>query len=429
MEKQKNIIVYVMGVPQGAIESIRQYEKTSGKKYRVMLLRDSRVRTEKTIKDYPGLDQLISCDFSKPWKIAECLQPHQDEFVAISCRVESSISRFAAVLPHVPYLRTPTTESLKWATDKYEMRKRFRLHTPKHTPKFSLIKSNTKEDRKRVIEKVGFPMVVKPASLASSLLVSVCYHEEELEKALRNALKKLKSTYTQNNRTEEPKLIVEEYMEGDMYSIDSYVDSRGATYHCPMVKVVTGKNIGHDDFYNHLQITPTAFKKTTIERAEKVAEAAIHALGLRSTTAHTELMKIDDEWKVIEVGPRVGGFRNLLHNLSCDIDHSLNDILIRLPKKPVIPKKCKGYAAAMKWFAEKEGVIKEMKGVKKIESLGSFNSIAVNKKVGDKAVFARNGGRSVFNVFLYNKDRSKLLADIRRIEQTVDVKIANGKSK
>ena len=429
MEIQKNIIVYVMGLPPGAIESIRAYEKESGKKYRVLLLWDTRVKQTKTQADYKGLDLLVSCDFSKPWRIAEALKPYQDELAAITCRNELHIARFAEVLPHVPYLRTPTTESLKWATDKYEMRKRFRLHAPKHTPKFSLLKGNTKKERERVIAKVGFPLVVKPANLSGSLLVSVCYHEEEFEKTLRSAFKKVKAAYAKDSRVEEPKIIVEEYMEGDMYSIDSYVDSRGKVYHCPMVKVVTGKNIGHDDFYNHLHITPTAFKKTTVDRAEGVVEAAVHALGLRSTTAHTELMKIDDEWKIIEVGPRVGGFRNLLHKLSCDIDHSLNDVLIRLPKKPTIPKKCKGFAAAMKWFSDKEGTITELKGVKKIETLDSFHSMNVNKKVGDRAVFAKNGGRSIFNVFLYNKDRSKLLADIRRIEQGVKVGIKNGKGK
>ena len=208
-----------------------------------------------------------------------------------------------------------------------------------------------------------------------------------------------------------------------MYSIDTYVNSRGKMFHCPMVRVKTGRNIGHDDFYNYLQITPTALKRSSIEKAHIVAEKSVHALGLRSTTAHIELMKIDDDWKVIEVGPRVGGFRDLLHELSCDIDHSLNDVLIRVPINPIIPKKCKGFAAAMKWFAKSEGIILEMKGVKKIETIESFNSIVYNKKIGDRALFSKNGGKSIFNLFLYNSDRAKLLADIRRVEQLVKIKI------
>ncbi len=420
---EKNIIVYVMNLPQGAVESINKYSKSTNKKYRIMYLRDTNVKEKKEKTEQEGIDIKVSCDFSRPDKIATALLPYQDEMLAITCRSEQNMARFAAVIPHVPYLRTPTTESLRWASDKYEMRKRMKIYDPSITPVFTLVKENSKKERQRVAEKIGFPMIIKPTNLAASLFVSICYHEEDLEKTLRSTFKKLNKAYQNDGRLEEPKLIAEEYMDGDMYSVDSYVGARGGVDHCPLVKVITGKKIGHDDFYNYLQITPPVFKKETVEKAQIAAEKAIHALGLRSTITHTELMKIDDEWKVIELGARMGGFRHELHRLTCGIDHSLNDILVRIPAKVILSKKCTGFACAMKWFAAKEGRIKEMKGIKKIEQLESFHSIVVNKKVGDRATFARNGGRSVFNLFLKNNDRSKLLADIRRVEQLVEIKI------
>ena len=426
MVKNKNIIVFVMNLLPSMGEDVRLYEKQSGKNYRLMLLWDSKYKRP-TDKDC--YDILVECDMSKPHKIAEALKPYQDDLLAITCRGDDNVSRFSKVIPHVPYLRTPTTESLTWSTDKYEMRKRFKLFAPKFTPVFTRVLENSKKERERVIGKVGFPMVVKPTNLGGSLLVAICYHEEELDKTLRTIFRKIKKAYKGDKRVEEPKIIAEEYMEGDMYSIDSYVNSRGDVYHCPLVRVITGKNIGHDDFYNHRQTTPTALKKTSIEKAESAAEEAIHALGLRSTSTHTELMRVDDDWKIIEVGPRLGGFRDTLHSLSCDINHTMNDIAVRIPRKPVIPKKCKGFATVIKWFSEKEGKIVEMKGVKKIEDLESFYSIKINKKIGDRAVFARNAGRSIFNLFLYNQDRSKLLADIRRVEKMVKIKVADRKRK
>lgn len=426
--KQKNIIVFVMTLHDRYVEDIEQYAKKLNKEYRIMLLWDSRVKKGEDKKLY---DIFVECDFSKPAKITEALLPYQGELLAITCRTEQNISRFAEIIPHVPYLRAPTTESLKWATDKYEMRKRMKIFDPKNTPRFTRIKDNSKKERARVIEKIHFPMIVKPANLMGSLFVTICYHEDELEKTLRAMFKKIKKAYDNDTRTEQPKIIAEEYMEGDLYSIDSYVNTRGDVYHCPLVRQKTAQEIGHDDFYNYLQITPTALKASTIEKAQKVAETAIHALGLRCVTAHTELMKIDDEWKVIEVGPRCGGARDILHKLSCDINHTMNDILVRVPRKPVVPKKCNGFAAYVKYFADKEGVIAEMKGIKKIENLDSLSSLKINKKVGDRSIFARNGGRSVFNAFLFNESRPKLLADIRRIEKMIDIKIApktNGQS-
>src|SRR3990167_10139419 len=148
------------------------------------------------------------------------------------------MARFAAVIPHVPYLRTPTTESLKWASDKYEMRKRMKLYDKTITPVFTLVKENTKAERARVVEKVGFPMIIKPTNMAASLFVSICYHEEDLEKTLRTTLSKLKKAYEKDNRLEEPKLIAEQFMDGDMYSVDSYVGARGKVEQSTLVLLV-----------------------------------------------------------------------------------------------------------------------------------------------------------------------------------------------
>lgn len=420
---EKNIIIYVQTLQPSVVEGIEAYEKKEKKKFRIMLIRDTNLRYKDKKEKSEQVDILIECDFTKPEKITKALLPYYKEFYAITCRSESQIKRFAQIIPHVPYLRTPTVDSLDWSTDKLMMRRRLRMYDKKHTPKFTKVGSNTAAERKRIAEKIGFPMVIKPTNLSQSMLVSICYHEEELKQTLTNTNKKINKVYKESGRGEPPQIIAEEYMEGDMYSIDSYVNSRGKVYHCPAVKVITGKNIGHDDFYNYMHITPTTLKKSSVEKAEERVEAAVHALGLRSTTVHAELMKIDDEWRIIEVGPRVGGFRDKLYNLSCDINHTMNDILIRVAKRPMIPKKCKGFAATIKWFPKTEGTITELKGIKKIKDLKSFHSISIRKKVGDRTRFAKNGGLSVFSVTLYNKDRPKLLADIRRLEQSTVVKV------
>ncbi len=417
---QRDIIAYVANLPESSLEALRSYGTEKGVTYRTMLIRDAKADAK---PKKHGPDITVSVNFDNPDSIAKALLPYQDELLAISCRSEANIARFAKIIPHVPYLKTPSSESLRWATDKYEMRKRFRVFDPKITPKFTRVKDPSHEEQARVIAKVGFPMIIKPTNLAASLFVNVCYHEEDLERALSKCFRKIGKAYVNDRRIEEPKVIAEQFMDGDMYSIDSYVNSRGKIYHTPLVRVRTGKDIGHQDFYGYLQIAPASLKSDTIDRAEAVTETAIHALGLRSTTTHTELMRLDNEWKVIEVGPRMGGARDVLYEKSCNINHPLNDVLIRMGKRPILPKKCHGTTAFIKWFAAKEGTIIAMKGIKKIEQLESFYRIDVNKKVGDRSVFSRNGGRSVFNLYLYNPQRSRLLADIRRVEQLVKITV------
>jgi D-alanine-D-alanine ligase-like ATP-grasp enzyme len=419
-KSEKDTIAFVMGLRASAVTEVRNFEKVIKRKLRILYIQDKNIPMKESVSGY---DEIVLIDFSSSIQIEEALLPYQNNLLAITCTNDDNIARFAKIIPNVPYLRTPTTESLIWSTDKYEMRRRFRAYDSTITPKFTQIKDNSKEERQKAMDRVGFPMIVKPTNLGASLFVQVCYHEDELKKALTNGFQKIKKAYEHDNRLETPRIIAEQFVEGDMYSIDSYVDSRGKVHHCPLVRVKTGKDIGRKDFYGYLQVTPTILKPETIERAKIVAEKAIRALGLRSCSAHTELIKQDIDWKVVEVGPRIGGARDELYKLSCDIEHSLNDIRIRIPQKPVIPKKCKGFAAYMKWFSDTEGIIIETKGIKKIEQLESFHKISVKKKVGDKAVFASNGGRAIFLLYLYNADRARLLADIRRIEEMVSIKV------
>ena len=43
--------------------------------------------------------------------------------------------------------------------------------------------------------------------------------------------------------------------------------------------------------------------------------------------------------------------------------------------------------------------------------------------------FARNGDDPVFDLVLFNKDRSRILADIRRVETAVVIKVSQPRTK
>ncbi|PIR03736.1 MAG: hypothetical protein COV59_04675 [Candidatus Magasanikbacteria bacterium CG11_big_fil_rev_8_21_14_0_20_39_34] len=421
-QSQKNIILYVGKFFGSMIADLRRYEKKQKTKFRIAYLFD----LKNTSASYQNklennVDILIPCNPSSDISIQKALLPYQDELFAVTFRGEDQASLFQKIIPHVPYMKTPTETSLTWATEKLSMRRRLYTADKKITPSYTVVSDTSRASMKKIEEKVGFPLIVKPSGLAASRLVSICYHKEELKVVLDKVFKKIHKVYKETQGRGEPKVLVEQFMEGEMYSIDIYITSRGKVYFCPLVHVKTGKLIGFDDFFGYQQITPTLLKPSSVQIAEDVAKKAVHTLGLRSTSAHVELMKTEDGWKVIEVGPRIGGFRHIMYHLSYNINHSMNDVLIHAGKKPIIPKKKLGYSVAMKFFAKKEGKLKKLSGIKKAQTLASFNRIYINKKIGDSCAYAKNGGTSVFNIILFNKDRSKLLADIRRLEQMIRI--------
>lgn len=414
----KEFILFINSVSSEDLVAIKDYNKKTGKQYKIAVLRDISKSTWEGPANQRGV-LLLTCKLNKSTSIKKTLGPYQHQIAAVIARGEVNVTNLRKIIPHVPYTPCPTETSLLWATDKLQMREQFRAYAPDITPKFTIVKDTSEESIEKIRKKVGFPLVIKPTGLAKSLLVSICFHEDELEKTLNKTLKKINKIYKENNRTDEPVILVEEFMEGEMYSIDAYINRKGSVSWCPLVHVKTGKEIGFDDFFGYQRLTPTTLNESAQEKAKLVAKDAIYALGLRNTTAHIELMRTNHGWKVIELGARIGGFRNVLYKLSYGINHSLNDILIRLNEKPKIPKKKKGYAAALVFYAKKEGKLKTFKGAKKVRALQSFEDIKINMQIGDMCKFAKHGGDSVCQVVLFNESRSNLLADIRRVEKSI----------
>ncbi|HZX50360.1 MAG TPA: ATP-grasp domain-containing protein [Candidatus Paceibacterota bacterium] len=428
--KPRKKIVLIIGLPdyESAFQLTEGWKKR-GKKYRYAFLYHQEPSDQE--KEAAALfDIAITCDINSDESVEQALWPYKEELAAITVpRFERFIPWFQRLIPFVPHLRTPTVESLSWATSKIEMRKHFAAYNPRITPKFFVAKDATKSTLRAIEQQVGFPVIIKPSGLAASVLVSIAFHTEELEQSLKRIFRKIRAQYRRSGGRGEPQVLVEQFMEGDMYSIDVYVNTSGKIYFCPLVHVTTGRQIGFDDFFGYQRITPTDLVKENVYKARDVSADAIRALTLFNTSVHLELMKTEKGWKIIELGPRVGGFRDFMYRLSYGMHHYANDIAVRAGERPKLSRKTYGHTAVFEFFAKQEGIITNLTGVKKVQELGSFHSMDVNSKIGDRAVFAKNGGKSIFNIFLFSKDRSELLADIRRMEQLIAIETESKPSK
>ena len=238
--------------------------------------------------------------------------------------------------------------------------------------------------------------------------------------------------YKKEKNETEPKIIVEELMEGQMYSIDGYVNGAGKLFYTPIIEIKTGKDAGYDDLFMYTQITPSIIDRENEKKAQLVVEKATHAIGLRSCSVHCELMKTSTGWKVIELAPRTGGFREELLENSFGIKHNLNDLLIHLGYKPEIKKIKKKHTVFIKFWPRKAGKLKAIKGLIKAKELKSLVKFRQGKKIGDFAGLSKNGHTFVVGFTLTTKNRSDLLGDIRKLEKWIKIETLakkNGKVK
>lgn len=419
-QTKRDVILFLGRITHKHIRAVQDVNEHLNKQYRVALLTNRQRKIDPTIKK--KLDILIRTNVKRNDTVENALLPIRDQVAAVVSRYEYTMPLYARIIPFFPYLKNPTPRSLMIANDKVEMRKTLKRFAPHVSPRFKIVHDVKKKTLDEIEKDVQFPCIIKPASLSRSQLVLNCYYREELESTLKQAIKKVKALYKTNKVEHEPKLLVEQLIEGDLYSVDVYVNSRGTLYFTPPIELKTGKDIGHDDFFMYSQIAPARLDKDDLEQIKFATAEAIRAFGLRSCTAHVELFKTKKNGvKIIEIGARVGGYRDELLGDAYGIKHSMNDILIRLGEKPVLKVKKKEHTAFLKYWPQQGGTLKSLRGIKKVEAFDFVLRSEVKLKPGQRVGLSKFGYPFVASFHVVADSRSKLLGNIRKLEKTFKI--------
>ena len=363
----------------------------------------------------------IIIDFKDSEEIKETLETLGKQLIAVVNRGERNIPLFQKIVPHLPErLLVPSVESLTKATEKTAMRKAFWKYDKSITPKFEILTEISDKEIARINKRLEFPVIVKPSGLAQAVLVQAAHYPAELKEILLRMQKYMKKSYTEMKGRGTPTILIEEIMDGDLYSIEAFVDDIGNVSFCPFIKYTTSGQKGFDDFFSYEQTTPATISKESAQKAKAIAIKGLNAIGLRNSIAHIELIRSKEGvWKIVEIGPRMGGFRSMMYKKSFGINLDIQDIKIHLGKPITIPRKKKGYTSVIKFFAKEEGIITKIIGIKKAQQLPSFEGIVQGLKKGDKARFAKNGGTYVFHITLFNTNKAQFIEDKRKLEKMV----------
>jgi hypothetical protein len=215
---------------------------------------------------------------------------------------------------------------------------------------------------------------------------------------------------------------VEEMIQGDMYSVDAYVGPTGNISCLPPIKVITSHSLGMPGFYAYRTIVPAPdLTADDVAAANATCISAIKALNLSSSTAHIELYKTTAGWKIIEVGPRMGGCREYLYRGSYGVEHYQNDLAIRLGSDVTIPTDIIGYASGMSIYADNEGIIEAIDGIEEVKSMDSIIYFSNKIPVGGMAHSSSNGGTSVIAAVVTGKDLAELDANFAKVRQLITI--------
>ena len=431
--KNSKVILFVNAIRPATFAALEKHFENTGQRLIPYVFVNShiedRVITRNGQLNHKSKAKFISADINNSASVIDALSKIEGKVIALVSQYENSMDEYKKLIPYFPNLYLPTSESIDWATEKKLMREKLEEYNKNLVPKFLKIHNNSLKTILEVEKNIEYPLIIKPSGLEGSLLVSLVRDRKELKTSLAKGFELIQHAYDFWIKRQKPFFLAEEFMDGDMYSVDCYVDRFGEVNHTPLVRVITGHSVGFDDFFGYMRITPSDISKEDVKLAKKAAEDACKALNLKSLTAHVELMHTATGWKIIELGPRIGGYRHEMYGQSYGINHIMNDILNRAGEKPIIPDKLLGYSAMFNIHAREEGIFESFSGDDIVKLLESFVNIKQRYEIGEKLLFARHNGDPVFDIMLFNSDKEILLKDIHKMEKALKINVATQKQK
>jgi argininosuccinate lyase len=218
-------------------------------------------------------------------------------------------------------------------------------------------------------------------------------------------------------------LLVEEFLRGREFSIDSFVSPTGEIHHSPVVDVVAAEDIGIKDYHVFARMLPTQFNPSQVAAIEEVAEKGIRALQMFNSAAHIDMVYTQTGPQLFEVGARVGGYRSEMMKLSFGIDLDEVAFSTSLGEEPELAPKFEKSTAVLEFFPPREGVLKGIKGLEEVRKLGSFYRLRERMKPGERIGLARQGYRCPLFIVLNHEDTSAVNRDVEEARKVITIEV------
>ncbi len=156
-----------------------------------------------------------------------------------------------------------------------------------------------------------FPFIIKPVSWIQSQLVFKVENDPHFEEVKNSIINANKEHLNRLNNWSDNGLLIEEYIDWEMYSIDYYVDENQNIFSSKPVKVHLWPELWIDDFMNYNRISGKLVENELSNYdLEWFIKKNVKATDIRWTFIHHEF-KLNSKWqlKTIELNWRIWGFR------------------------------------------------------------------------------------------------------------------------
>jgi biotin carboxylase len=228
--------------------------------------------------------------------------------------------------------------------------------------------------------RIGFPAIYKPTGGAGSAGVVRIDSATELRPAFDNAQRYVNPERDQFFAYYPHEFVIEEFIEGAEVSVEGVV--AGGQIH---LAGVTEKMVCPVTFVEVSHAHPARIPPEQREEAERIATAAVRALGLAECGFHAEIILTASGGKVVEVNGRLGGdfIASHLVPLATGVDLIWAAIAAAMGR-PVDLRSDRASGACIRFLIAKQpGTVQRWTGLEAARRAPGVVEIGVNKHVGD----------------------------------------------
>lgn len=377
-----------------------------------------------SFKNPPRLHARIEpLDFSTPATLPHQLQHIRPGEVSaiIVAGYENYVLPAACIARHfgVP---GPSIEAAHAATDKAVMRAKFMRSVPTLTPDFAVAASW--DDIEKFMSAHHFPVMLKPANLMKSLLITKNSTPGELQENYRHTEQAMRRLYRKYSVSQVPKIIIEEFLEGTMHTVAAFADAEGNPVIIPGVAdCVTAQEIGFDDNFLYSRALPSALPAAQQQHMYDAAAEGIRALGLTNCPAHVELVLTKKGPKIIEIGARVGGYRPRMYQYGLGID--LQQLMIDTAYGRPLHFSASAHHCirALELFPDSSGQFLSLTHEREIRQLPSLRRLSIKPRPGQTIGRSSQGYKAAAVVVLASDNPAQLQKDYEFVRANARIQL------
>ena len=412
---QTGIVLFLGMVRRGEFESLRERGLPLG----VLIDTNSKHR----LADVSRFALVERFDFSRPvGELVDAVREIQSSR-GIACLfnvIEFYVAQAADVAAALG-IPSISSESARLCLDKVAMRRRFRERIGTGAAaRFHLV--NSERDLLDQAGQLGYPVFLQPSNVSASMWSTRNDGPDALVSNYRAMREEVPRYYERlGQKGKQLTVVVAEYLEGGNTSIDCLIDGAGDAYTTPVVDVLTGRDVGIDDFHHFARLVPSRLGAAAREELVRLAVEGVGSLEMASCAAHVEFIGR----RLGEIAARPGGNRPRILELGYGIDllHAYYQVL--RGGEPELSAVHQRAAAVVTPFPAGNGILREIRHLDRVVELPGYLYHEVRAQPGQVVGLAKNGHRAPLYIELMSADADAVRRGVDRIASWSDLYVVD----